>query len=493
MDGLPELPFEKVLSYLTLQDLFESRAVCRAWRNMIDRFRVKSLCYTQDPIDFYFPKGRLVDGSFAPSLVRSSSFEGFFSTYGQSILSGLKRLRLCALHLHISDIKVFASTLQSFGQLEHLSIIETSFVRDLKNRKPHYEGYTCPRSEPEMPKAFELNMPMLESLHFEELYGLWTVTLVSPRLRSLTVRKCGGNLRLELVHADSIEWLDTQFWSKMNELKNLKYLFQKYCIIPTNHATNEQLLSSLGQLKELHLNDHGDLCDLFNQRQRYGLANLKFYLRGCLVNGPDDPALDAIRYYPLRIDYLADNPSRLADHIPFPTYVRYEQIQDVSSEFAIIFLNRCINLVRMTVYKPVEDIERFLYVIKNSNYIAHLDFADCPEGGQPQELFDRLPEHCAVQGLTIDYKPSNLEFLFKLKHLVSLQIDRYSFSAKTVRKVWEELPFLLEFEFLCANKRVKMELLNVFEIPKCFKLCVDKQEQLVGDLNAVIQFLTNLQ
>ena len=486
MDNLPELPFEKMLSYLNLDDLFKSRAVCRGWRNMIDRFRVNSLCYSERPSGLIFPKSRLVGRTFAASFVRSSSFEGFFGTYGQSILSGLKKLRFCELQLPISSIEVFASTLQSFRKLEHLSIIKTYLGCDREKRFVN--------SDRDSRRSFDLNMPMLESLYFKEFFGLRTLTLDAPRLRSVTFRECVPHLKLELVHADSVEWLDKDYVNvKTKNLKNLKYLFDRRFIFPTNPVTNEQFLSGLRQLKELHLTNRNKLWDLFEQRQKYGLADLKFYCWGCLVNGPDDPVIDHLIYDRTPIGLLAANPSKMSSYIPFCDYFRYEEFQDVSSEFVISFLNRCSNVVEMTVYKPVMDIERFLHLLENSNYIAELKFAECPEGGQPQELFDRLPEHCAVQKLTIGYVPLNFEFLFRLKHLMSLNIVGSSISAETVRKILKELPFLFEFEFLYANKRVTMKVVNLFETPKLFKLCVDRREQPFGDLNAVIQFVTNLQ
>ena len=330
-------------------------------------------------------------------------------------------------------------------------------------------------------------MPMLESLHFEEFYGLRILTLDAPRLRLMTFRQCDTDLELELVHADSVEWLDTDFnrHLEVKKLSNLKYFFERiYSTIST------ELLPGLGQLKELHLIERSSLWELFEQRQKYGLADLKFYLFSCLVNGPDDPAMDALIYFQVPIDYLAANPSRMADYIPFSDYVRYEEIEHLPSEFAISFLNRSSNLVRMTVYKPVQDIEHFLNVIEN--HIADLEFAECPEGGQLQELFDRLPEHCDVQKLKIGYVPSNLEFLFRLKHLMSLTIKQYSISVETVRKVLEGLPFLLKFKFTFENKRVTMKVVNLFKTPKLFKLCMNEEEQLVADLNAAIQFVTSL-
>ena len=63
LNDLPVLPFEKILSYLSPQDLLKSRAVSRRWYRMINGFRVKRLFYSK----------RL-------NLIGSSRFEPFVST-----------------------------------------------------------------------------------------------------------------------------------------------------------------------------------------------------------------------------------------------------------------------------------------------------------------------------------------------------------------------------------------------------------------------------
>ena len=488
MDDLPELPLEKVLSYLTLEDLFKSRVVCRAWCNLIDRFRVKCLFYSDRPCGFIFPKSRLVGRAFAANFVRSFSFERFFRTYSQSILSSLKKLRFCELQLPKSSLDVFVSTLQSFHKLEHLSFIRTYLGCELIKVQSTGDQFLNPPNDSDPRRSFNLNFPMLESLHFEEFFGLRDLTLDAPRLRSLTFISCDHNLKVELVHADSVEWLDTRFHHViLMKLKNLKYFFDR-----SYAPASKKLLHSQSQLKEFHLIKCNALWELFELSEQYGLVDLKFYLDGCLVNGTDDPLMEP--GCPI-LPHLADNPSRMADHILYDNFITYDYIAHFSSEFVINFLNRCSNLITMGLRKPVEDIERFLHVLENSNYIAEIRIL----GEQPQELLDRLSEHCAVQKLGIGNRPLwrpttpfNLAFLFRLKHLMFLTIDQDSISVETVRKVFEELRFLLKFEFPYANKQVTMEVVNLFEAPKLFKVRVDEQE-FVGDTNAAIQFVTNLQ
>ena len=123
MDDLPELPFEKVLSYLSLEDRFKLRANSRRWYKKIDSFKVKSLCYSERPSGFIFGKNRWVSGAFAQNFISSPRFESFVSAFDQLILSNLKYLRLCELRLTAENRTAFAQALQSFGQLQELDLI----------------------------------------------------------------------------------------------------------------------------------------------------------------------------------------------------------------------------------------------------------------------------------------------------------------------------------------------------------------------------------
>lgn len=72
----------------------------------------------------------------------------------------------------------------------------------------------------------------------------------------------------------------------------------------------------------------------------------------------------------------------------------------------------------------------------------------------PQELFDQLPGHCVIQSPKIHKRELdlNLGFLFRLKTLISLELPYCSIDAETIRKVFEELPFLSSFRFWFLNR-----------------------------------------
>ena len=461
MDDLPELPFEQVLSYLNLKDRLKARTVSRAWRNTFDSYPVKTLCYSSRPSGFIFEKGHWVSGAFAENFINSTRFTTFFNTFGQTILSSLKHLRLCDIDLSERDRAAFARILNSFGQLEQLDII---------------------RAKLDQQEVF--NLPMLTSLQFEEVKGILNLTVEAPRLREVKMRSCYSRLRVEIIHRKSVERLlvGCLGYIEVKNLKNLQYLY-----VYGYPSADSTFLSSLPQLKEIHLHNHRTVSELFLQMQQSGRTDLKIYLKGLLLNGPHDPAINTLdnasRF--LSREWLAcfsGNQSRLADRILFYYYLIYSSIEKhVPLGLEVDLLKRCPDLNKVQVYSRVQDIERFLNLLKNFKNIDSLTFY-CT---QSQDLFDRLPEHSAVQWLTITRPLSDLAFLFRLKHLIHLQVHD-PIDSETVRRAFEELPSLSSFRFSYERKSVSIEICQ----SKQFTVWVDSSKKTVSDLNAAIEFIT---
>ena len=374
MNDLPELPFEKVLSYLSLKDRIRSRAVSRRWYTMINSFRVKSLCFSTFPSGLVERKCRWISRAYAQNFISSPRPGLFFDVFGSTILSNLKHLRLYDVRLNAESRTTFASTLQSFGQLEELDLIYLA----------SQDGTTL---------DFELNLPVLKSIQLVGSGAIGTLTVDAPNLRRVELAEYAVSLRLNLVHVESVERLiiaDMQ-QTEVAKLKNLKYLYCASGFAPT-------ALSDLLLLKEIHLGDLESFGarELFDQKQRDGRADLKIHVRGVLLNDRDElamvPGSDSTHLNNETFAYLAENPSRLADEIPFYRTLHYTVIERVApgSEFNV--LSRLTHLHLVLVLNPVQNVQRFLDMLKNLENVIDLCFA-C---NQPQELFDRLPEHCAV-------------------------------------------------------------------------------------------------
>ena len=94
--------------------------------------------------------------------------------------------------------------------------------------------------------------------------------------------------------------------------------------------------------------------------------------------------------------------------------------------------SRLIDLNKIKVNSPVQNIKRFLCLLRKFPNIVKLEFA-C---AQPQALFDRLPDHGVVQKLTIKCNLSDLEFISRLSNLLRIKVNCSisPINAQTLRK-----------------------------------------------------------
>ena len=164
--------------------------------------------------------------------------------------------------------------LNSFGHLEELSI----FRLNLKDG--FHQGMDL-----------SLNLPLLTSVHLNDLSAIKKLTLNSPKLQRV---KFIIDIRinypfLDLVHGESVEWLIASHTSciEVKKLKNLKYFYIYFF-----SAINSTFLSYLKQLKEIHLHTSRTAFEVFKQKQRYDRVDLKIYLVGCLLNSSGDPSIN---------------------------------------------------------------------------------------------------------------------------------------------------------------------------------------------------------
>ena len=479
MEDLPELAFEKMLSYLSLQDRLKSRAVSRRWYHKINSFRLKTLCYSERP-----GKGGLASGAFAENFIRSIRFTSFFNTFRQTILSNLKSLRLSDLHLDKDSRAAFVPTIESFARLEELYII----------RFDYRFAHSIPI------KKFRLNLPKLNSIHLEKVCGIEELTLDSPSLKLIKFVHfpvISSFLRLNLTHPKSVESLviDDLRCIPVQNLKNLKYLHgieDKGVIVPS-------FLSNLRELKEVRLNNHLSILDLFEQKQRLGRTDLRIYhFCGFLLDVPDDLAIHSMPrcfYSPNEVFHqLAPNrfrpfvhPPRLADEIPFYRVLCYPVNVPVAPEHEIAILKKYTTLDRIIVDLPLQDVQRFLDLLKNLDDVVNLVF-NC---AQPQNLFDGLPEYSLLQSLVIKRPPQDFQFqfLFRMKQLTCVTVH-CNIDDDLVRKLFRELRFLLSFTFSRAHKIISIESIDR---PRSFKVSISAlQERMEPSLDGVLQYIADM-
>ena len=466
MDELPELPFRKVLSYLSLEEVIKLRAVSRSFQWKIDNYRVKRLCYSRVPIGHIVEKNLWVSGAFAQNLIVSIKFESFFKTFGQSILSHLKHLRLYDPDPHAGSRTAFTRTLNSLGQLEELDLV----------------GKYCWKIE-EKQRQLKLNLPTLKSVLFERVHGIKKLTLDAPILKKVKINR--SSLFLDLVHGESVEWLFIDLMDLVNveSLKNLKAIYAGW-----RGEIDLLMLFGLKHLKAIYMVDIDTRghC-LFKLKQRHGRADLQIYRLGCLLSGPNDPASgsDFNRVNGANFHYLGANPSKMADKIPFWFALFYTGIEHLARQLQITILSRLTELAWLVLDRPVQDIDRFLEFLNTFNHIANL----IVRGDQPQALLDRLPEYSGLQQLYLDTTPSDFEFLFRLTNLVCLRLSvEYRVDTKTIRRVLEELEFLNSF--LCQYPNVIFKIQISITTPKRYTIYVREERMLTTcNLNVLIQFI----
>ena len=508
MDELAELPFKKVLSYLSLEDLLKSRGVSRSWLNTIDSFKMKTLCYSSHPKGFIYEKNRFVSDAFSRNFIASTQFESFFKTFSQTILSHLKHLRLYGLDLNTENrMAAFSHALNSFEELEELDLLYFYRRNPKVPKVPNLSNQPIPKKRklemnlpPLLTRRLELNLPMLKRIQLKRVKSIDFLTLRAPMLKKVQVHDC-DRLKVMFWHGESVEWLYTSWMSTMRveALKNLKTIYIEHSSL-IRPLFDFPSLFGLKHLKAIHLNYYYDFeKKLFDQMQRHGRADLQVYCFGYLVDGANDPLLSSIdplnEKYGRNFFYLPANHSRLADEIPFWSYLNYcTAIEHLSAESQAAILDRLTDLGGLCIDRPVQDIECFLRFLKTFNHKSQFEnllFYTV----QPQTLFDRLPEHCTVQKLTLYRSPSNFKFLFRMKHLVELELF-HTIGPRLIRKALKELEFLQVLLLKRLDRDDRPLNLHVWKVrksvesPKRFKVhfCATKFLD-TCDLSAVIQFI----
>ena len=483
MEDLPELPFERLLSYLNLADRLRARAVCKRWREKFDTYPVKHLCFSNRPAGFCWGKRRLVSGVYTGNFISSRQFATFFNAYASTILTNLKHLRLCDFGFGVMSQPAFACTLNLFAKLEQLDIIRLNYPSNLE-------------------VELKLDLPMLQRIHLEEITGMARFALDTAKLQEVVILK-SFFLRLDLVHTETVETLITNSLrcEAVKKFKNLKFLHSD-----DTSVVDSTILYDLKQLKEVHLSylDHG-ICELFEQKRLDRRADLKVYLLGLLLTDPDDPELDSFDSIEEAFVPLAANLPRLADEIRFHRVLNYSTVDRVPAGSDIEILKRFTDLDHLSVDQPVQDVQRFLNLFKHLDIIELVIFCD-----QPQELFDRLPEHSSLQMLTIEHpKGSNpfavpsqhslghFEFLFGLHHLIELCLD-CSIDLQLIQRICEGLQFLARFEFKLTGTKygerfvIKIDHLQQFELYRVsYGFLGEMGSSSFVNLDAVIQHLHN--
>ena len=176
----------------------------------------------------------------------------------------------------------------------------------------------------------------------------------------------------------------------------------------------------------------------------------------------------------------------MADEMPFRRGLHYSTIEGVAPGSEMKVLKRYTDLQSIIIHKPVQDTQRFLNLLKNCNNLVGIEFL-C---GQPQDLFDRLPEHSAPKQVILRdslHPLPDLGFIFKLKDLFHICLE-FEIDNELVRKAFDELQFLGAFWFMYRNNRVAIW----YGHGGC-QVQRDGKEYSVSDVSAAIEKLIALE
>lgn len=473
MSQLPDLPLEKVLSYLDLNDLLRARAVSREFKRKVDKFRVSSLCFSEWAPDQIEENYRLIAGKFAHNFIASSKFESFFAQFGRSVLSELAHLRLCDLDVRGKTAQLI-ETLNSLQKLQSLDLI----------RVLHLGG------------DFKLVLPELRSIRIDELYEdsgaktspKFTLTLDAPRLSEIWIGYClEVDLKLNIVHTESVESVRTPNFGRLavESFKNLKLLYLGFGEI------SDSFLSGLEQLREIHT-DHDQFEQLNEQKQRYGRNELKVYFRGVCLDDPSDypDFLDSMPYClnfsEEVLSFMIENYPRLADQVGYYSRIVYSQMlterpappkgpthpfysdyfmdkddfEDLQNETSFLrtpipsdFWCRLFALKEIELDIESKNVEQFLQFLSACPRVRSLLIRYV----QPQALLAQLPFYCSPQVLKMyTWIQEEVTFLPKFKGLIRLSLGTCSLNF--IRDVFKQQKLLRYFLFYYRGTKFQLEL-----------------------------------
>lgn len=465
----PELVLEKILSYLSLADRLRSRAVSKRWCQMIDRLKVNTLCYSERPIGFLIGKSR-----FVSTFICSPRFESFFfSSFGRSLRDHLRRLHLCNLNVNGKET-AFTEFLSSFDQLEELNIISLQ-ADELK-----------------------LKLQMLNSIQLREDVSVMELTLDTPRLKTVHLESYPIlNLiheSVETLYIDTLEFLTDcasgEPLELSNQLGNLKSLyFNRY-----SHSSFSFLLRKTLQMKNVYVFRLAYARNLIIQMSDYPWYDLSIYFCGMLVNGLDDPLFDRNRFPQFgqfrgnALAYLSERLTILPENLfPLRRELCYLAIERIPVALRRDLLKRFTDFDTLTLRDGPVEIPRFLDFLRSSHNIAALETFD-----QPPDLFNRLPDHCAVQKLIIRRQVLDPESLFRLKHLIHLKLSECSFDIELIRRFLKELQFLCYFQLIqtAFGKGIEIRIKATTENRKQFAVCIGcALRRDFTELNDAIKFI----
>ena len=452
---LPEL-YGEILDYLPLKDLARLRRVSKAFRSIVQEYRIKELLSC-----FVWPF-RVADlGEYQNSrIIRPRNLKNVVRPiYRRKYLDNqffTAKIFLKSGHFNVRFLKSFscafteeegAVRLSDINKLVMLERLELDFRRavpsedDHKLSLPNLKTFLLLRSLQNF--ALEVDAPKCEGFHWENHSNVYIEL----------IQRNGQHVKLEFKHPDSVKYLSLyRYHSKSHVFRNVEFMqisstSSWYEEFSTDSLIDEQFFAAFPRLNTLKIMNYGSLEELRKLVRMKNLLrgqSLTMYFHGIrLVDGSELDAfeekdfefceqtkLTEIHSTPGQFSAQIRNYEKLDNGLNFVTKISLtEQVADgVFKHFAAdpgrfirIFDN--VAVIRSDV--KIENAELFLRFLVSFKRLANLAISN---SGLDQAWYDRLLKHFeGVQTLLLlrveEDNQIDLSFALKFPHLEGLRIN----------------------------------------------------------------------
>lgn len=448
MDTLPIEVWSFLLkSQLTIDELLICRCVSKKFRYLIDNLIiVQSFCV----YEHYLPINKI-----------------WFSTADQFVLA--RGTLHQAMQLHRPDeLKLcFLLSTATLARLKSL-YISTSFC--LSPRLVASLNQLVALERLRINLLIEERSDLVLSLPALKILDCWlgskrenrenALILVCPQLDRLRIRYGDTFGHLEIVHPETVVYLECpRLDRKIKRFINLEILF---CQFIKEDAIEDDFLSSLSKLKELHF----DSKDAFDKlaRLRPQPDRPALYLLGVRLERLPSYELHSMSHilWPDRARLLFSNYTNIAQRLLFVRQLHYEPLKDrpVPADFA----GRLVNLNHFLVC-DTHNVPHLIELLARLRNIINLTFQFTNFG---QNIFNTIPVHCPyVLCLRInssDHQTNslNFEFLFRFRFLhefhTNHQFNRNS--VDLIQRLFKRLNFFCSFNGANGGKHFEINFIS---------------------------------
>lgn len=385
MNQLDELPVEVILAilqHLPLKDVLNCKQVNKKLNAVINSYlRLKQLV-----------------------VIRKAIVPSFRKWFGTSDSVDCRHV-LTATNIHLMESSIFSGLKQLFVYKTTVPIkLVNSLVR-LERLELEYSFLETSKTENSL-KLPELRIAQL----YESCGGL---VVCAPKL--LRFQNRASNL--SFAHPESLETYDCLFYNKfVDSFVNLVYLLCAGLEGSAQQGTDD-LLRKLPKLREVHTWSTVGLENLKKQKAALHRHDLSICFHGIRDEVNIDrliSTMNACRDLNQSIDAFSTYRSNLASIVPRIEVATYERLN--SYQLPVNFIRKFVNLSKLIVSQPVQDLNRLSEFLRECNRFTSLRSINFRSALLSQEFVDQLPELVPnLTCLSLDLNVNSLNCWFLLR------------------------------------------------------------------------------